>query len=393
MLHKIATTLKLFGAHAMHLISFCSPRKKNIAVFIGWHNGKDREIFADNAKYLFLHFQNEHPEFRSVWLAKDTKLASLLKQKGYLAYYQHSLLGIYYALRAGYTIVDAHFHTCNWKFSGRSKVMQLWHGKGMKKSGHVSNRKKRNSYFINPAYHSNYNSIIATSNKTADLLTTTFNQPISDIIVTGHPRTDILHKNIPGAEIDAHHEFEKQIQLAKENGAKKIILYAPTFRPDGSNPLATFDIDAANNHMEKLNYHMFVSLHPKFSAKDSGICEKNSHLTYIAAGYDIYPQLKQVDMLITDYSSLYVDFLMLDRPIIFYTYDLDKYKKESGLYDDFETLTPGPHPQNFTDLLEAIESEDTYKENRNEVRDVLFSHNDGSSAKRISEQTMDTKNC
>jgi len=138
-------------------------------------------------------------------------------------------------------------------------------------------------------------------------------------------------------------------------------LYAPTFRPDGSNPLTTFDVTAANTFMKKRNYHMMVSLHPKFSAQDSGISEENSNLTYISAGYDIYPQLQHVDMLITDYSSLYVDFLLLDKPIIFYVYDLDWYKKESGLYEEFDTLTPGPHPQTFDELLTVIEADDTHK--------------------------------
>jgi len=246
MFHKIGTALQLLGAYCIRGCSYCIPRSSKIVVCIGWHHGKTREMFADNAKYFFLHLQHAHPDVTSVWLAKDRALATVLQHAGLRAHYLHSWKGIYYALRAGHTIVDAHLQTENWKFSGGSTLTQLWHGKGMKKSGHASKRTQHVPALVQPGRHTTYDTLIATSHKTAELLATTFTHPADAIAVTGHPRTDLFYKDIPGAAIDAHTTFAEAIQRAKANGAKKIVLYAPTFRPDGSNPLATFDVARAN---------------------------------------------------------------------------------------------------------------------------------------------------
>ena len=84
---------KFFNDH-MHTFSHLFPRSQHVWVFIGWHVGHDMEIFADNSKYLFLHTAHNHPEIKAVWLAKDRRFAVLLRSRGYISYYQHSVLGI-----------------------------------------------------------------------------------------------------------------------------------------------------------------------------------------------------------------------------------------------------------------------------------------------------------
>lgn len=192
MVKKIYTLLSIILAHCIHILAYIIPRSKNIWVCIGWHSNKEREIFADNSKYFFLYLQNEKPELTSVWVAKDKKLAKILQKKGYTSHYVNSFLGIYYSLRAGYTIVDARIQIPNWKFSSGSTIVQLWHGKGMKKSGHAGEYNMSQSFFINPGFFTKYDFIVATSNNTAQLLSQTFNQPIEKIHITGQPRTDVF---------------------------------------------------------------------------------------------------------------------------------------------------------------------------------------------------------
>ena len=70
---------------------------------------------------------------------------------------------------------------------------------------------------------------------------------------------------------------------------------------------------------------------------------------------DIYPLLKHTDMMITDYSSIYFDYLLLDKPIIFYPYDFEQYTKDDrNLLFDYESMTPGPHCQDQTSLEKTI---------------------------------------
>lgn len=385
---KLYTLITIISAHIIHVFAYLIPRSKNIWVCIGWHKSTEREIFADNSKYFFLYLQNEKPHVTSVWLAKDKKLATILKNKGYKSYYAHSLRGIYYAIRARYTIVDARISVCNWKFSSGSKIVQLWHGKGMKKSGNDSNYNSSHSYFKNPNYWVHYSSIIATSEKTGELISRAFSQPMSDIIITGQPRTDIFFNHINGAEIDENKKLKKYIFHAKANNINEIILYAPTFRADGSNPLDQLNesrLFSLNSFLKNSNKLFIIGLHPKFAFKKVRVTEKYSNIMYLDPGLDIYTCFKDIDVIITDYSNIYIDFLLLEKQSIFFTYDEAWYRKTTGLNEEFETLTPGPHVTNFKELLYSLDHEDEFIHKRRTVKSKLFLHQDGRSSERIYE--------
>ncbi len=382
---KISTLLSIIFAHIIHTASYLMPRSNTIWVCIGWHNSKEREIFADNSKYFFLHLQNEHSEITSVYLTRDRALATILTNAGFTAYYNHSLWGIYYALRAHYTIVDARITTRNWKFSGGSCVIQLWHGKGMKKSGHDGNYNNNQNYFTNPSFFLTYDKIIATSDRTAALLSGTFSQPTSDMVITGQPRTDVFYREIKGSEIDSHTILKNYIDGARAANSNKVILYAPTFRADGSSPLAQFDWGQLNTFLIKHNYHFIIGLHPKFGAKTVEDMSDYSHIFNIPPGFDSYPYFNDIDAVITDYSNIYIDFLLLDKPVFFFTYDEAWYRHSTGLHEDFDTLTPGPHITTQADLESALAATDGYQTARSEARVALFAQEDGGASARIFE--------
>ena len=384
--NKTYTFITICLAHLIRALSYLVPRSDKIWVCIGWHNSSQREIFADNSKYFFLYLQNEQPDCKAVWISRDKKMAEILTSHGYSSYYMHTIKGIYYALRAKYTIVDAKIHTRNWKFSGGSRVTQLWHGKGMKKSGHDGNYNSSHSYFKTPAFHLKYDSLVATSQKTASLLSKAFSQPVEDIMITGQPRTDIFYREIKGSEIDTDQSLSDLIKEARKTNKKKTILYAPTFRADGSNPFAQLTEDkllALNTILQKNNYLFILSLHPKFAARDVINTNKYSHIESIAAGFDMYPYFDEIDTVITDYSNIYIDFLLLDKEVIFFTFDEERYRKLTGLHEDFNTLTPGPHVKTFNELLLSIENEDIYMQMRSDVRKILFKQEDGDASQRI----------
>ncbi len=382
---RVQTAVSILLSWITYTLSFLFPRSKRVWVFIGWHHNGDREVFADNSKYFFLHVAQQVGGIQPIWIAKDESLASLLRAQNYNAYSVHSLRGIYYSLRARYTFVDAFMTREHWRLSGRSTIVQLWHGKGMKKTGHDSPYSlKSRSWFAEPNLFVQFSKLVASSPYTAKLMASTFKKNLDDIIITGLPRNDILFRDISGAEIDRHPGLTN---LLKEiPPATRTILYAPTFRPNGTNPIDQLDLPELNNFFASANEHLIISLHPKFARKDSVSVVTYSHIHFIDAGYDIYPLLKQIDVLITDYSSLYVDFLLLDRPIIFFTYDLDTYKIDMGLHDDFERLTPGPHVKNHKELINVLKTNDTYREKRAAVKKELFTYSDGNASARLFEK-------
>lgn len=381
---RLLTFIFICVSHFIYRISFFVPRNNNLWVCIGWHTSKNREIFADNAKYFFLHVNEFHKEIRTIWLARDKELADILTKEGYEAYYINSFRGVFYTLRAGYTFIDAYLENRFWKYTGRSKIVQLWHGKGMKKTGYDSSYStKTRSKFLQPGFFAPLHRLISTSPYTTNLMCSTFGVPRDKIIEAGLPRDDVLFDSIKGADIDAHSELKERINELLKQGVKKILLYAPTFRPDGSNPLSSLDMLQLETILAEYDYHLILSLHPKFARKEHTRSVDSIRISYIDSGWDIYPYLKNIDILITDYSSLYIDFLLLDKPMIFYTYDFATYSNQMGLHDDYLKLTPGPHPTTFTELLSSIIEEDVYKVERDGVRNILFTYQDGHSAKRI----------
>lgn len=385
-MNKILTFLNILVSYFIFGLSWLIPKKKGTYIFYGWHKDTNREIFADNSKYLFLYLANDKSK-TVIWLSNNDKLPKILREKGYKAFSQSSRSGILSALRAEYTIRDSFFQLENWRLSGGSKFIQLWHGKGMKKTGFDSPYSlKRYNRFLNPHLFARCEFMIASSSYTAELVHRSFRVPTDQILVSGLPRHDVLFTSISHSEIDSH---APEIFQERRQAGDRLILYAPTFRPDGSSPLDAIDFVALNAVLTSTHSTFFILLHPKFALKPEINLATFSHIQTLAPGLDIYPTLKEFDLLITDYSSLYIDFLLLDRPVAFFTYDREDYEKQMGLYEDFDELTPGPHAKTFPKLLEVIaSSSDTFKQARQEVIQKLFSYQDANASKRVVEKIL-----
>jgi len=103
---------------------------------------------------------------------------------------------------------------------------------------------------------------------------------------------------------------------------------------------------------------------------------------------DLYDVLNGVDLLMTDYSGVYFDFLLLNRPIIFLPVDLDEYVKTRGfLVDPYEEWTPGPkvvsQDHMELELLKSLDDSDYFNKDRIRLRNIIHSYKDSSSTKRV----------
>ncbi|HPV70767.1 MAG TPA: CDP-glycerol glycerophosphotransferase family protein [Candidatus Magasanikbacteria bacterium] len=381
---KVITLLNLILSWLIYGLSFLVPKDKRVWIFIGWHKNKEREIFADNSKYLFLYCYKYRQDKKIIWIGQDKKISKILDKEGLTSYPINSLRGIYYSLRANYTFVDALLNLKNWRYSGNSKIIQLWHGKGLKKSGFDSpySIKKYNKLLF-PNLFTKFFKTIATSKITAKLMSSTFKIDEKNVLITGLPRNDIFFIDLPGKNIDLNSDMENKV---KNNDGEKI-LYAPTFRPDGSNPLDQWDFKKTDDLLREKNYYLFIQLHPKFAVKNYAVQKNLKNIFFVKPGYDFYPLLKNFNLLITDYSSLYIDFLLLDKPIIFFTYDLEKYSKEMGLHNDFIINSPGIHSKNFSELLMNLANfkKDPQRNRRLLIKSNLYEFDDGKASQRILE--------
>ena len=134
---------------------------------------------------------------------------------------------------------------------------------------------------------------------------------------------------------------------------KPIILYAPTFRE------ADLEQEKVDLNIESLkvlkDYNILLRLHPLIRNKiDENLYKKNKNFINCCHYPDISDILCITDILISDYSSIIYEFSILEKPIIFYAYDLEDYKKERGFYIEYPEDLPGKTVYNEKELLTTL---------------------------------------
>jgi CDP-glycerol glycerophosphotransferase len=173
----------------------------------------------------------------------------------------------------------------------------------------------------------------------------------------------------------------------REN-AGKVGIYAPTFRNSLNDPFAdgTVDLKALSDASSRLDLLLLVKLHPWMHGRLKAV--ELPGLVFVAPDSDLYPLLPLADFLITDYSSVFFDYLLLDRPVLFYAYDLATYlAEERPMYFDYDEMTPGPKSFDMQHLVAAMSAvakgEDDWRDGRAKVRSLVFEHQDGMAAERL----------
>ncbi|HET7627929.1 MAG TPA: CDP-glycerol glycerophosphotransferase family protein, partial [Bacillales bacterium] len=204
------------------------------------------------------------------------------------------------------------------------------------------------------------------------------------IIEEGYPRIDLTLNSDP---VNVRGQL-RQYGL-RLDGKKKTLLYAPTWKGKRVSEVNN-DLPQIIADMKELQdeigdaYNVLVKVHPflyKEAANDPGIA---AHL--VPDFVDSNELLAAVDVLVTDYSSIFFDFLVTGRPILFYTWDLDEYSEERGQYFDRAEL-PGPILLNVKELaavVKTIESvQETYRDRYSAMRERFTCHDDGKVTERI----------
>jgi CDP-glycerol glycerophosphotransferase len=206
------------------------------------------------------------------------------------------------------------------------------------------------------------------------------------VLDTGYPRVDLMYKA-------DQEKLRSQLTIKTD---KKVILYAPTWRgqvgdeEDQSIQLLK-DVEALNNQFNDnyivlLKSHYFVSKY--FS--EQGV----AHLC-VPDWIDSNELLSIVDILITDYSSIFFEFLSTGKPVIFYAADVREYEEERGLYLSMDEL-PGPLCKNLDAVVEQInhldEMQTTYRDTYEQFTKTYCYHDDGQATSRFVETVLLNKN-
>ena len=377
------------------LISQCFPRSKKIWVFGSWHGTQ----FSDNTAYLFQYVINNNPNIKAVWLTENKLLIEQLKAKGYQVFHKNSIIGFWYGSRAGFSFINCGYDDVNKYCIRGSLIIQLWHGiplKKIKNDDIINENIQRPSIIILirniilkllPFLNERYDLIISTGSKVTDRFESAFKINRSNIVETGYPRMDIIL-----SEKSAY--CKTQLHSYHDDTIEKFILYAPTHRGEGRREhdmLSHLDFEKFNRFLQKHKSIMLIKMHYYESDKISfNSINEHSHIHLLNNQEinDINRILHHIDVLITDYSSVFYDFLVLDRPVLFAPFDLEEYQKiDRELYEDYSSATPGPICQNWDEIqiqLEKYFSEgDTYQTERKEIFNQYFKYSDNHNSERI----------
>lgn len=275
------------------------------------------------------------------------------------------------------------------------KIIQLWHGPGAFKTMGLSRNDKKPSKIKKLLTHRNYTKAIVTSDEIKWCYRDAFNMDINNIKSVGFPRTDMF--------FDKKYIKETRDKLLKKYPqfkGKKIITFAPTYRgvslAKSYYDYKELDIDKIYKDLNE-DYVFIVKLHPglmDFESKEIFFksLKKYPDFYYDFTSYrDINDLLLITDILITDYSSVVFDYLLVDKPIVYFTYDLDEYENNRGLYYPFKDYVYGSIAKDSNQLIKAIKKEDMMEAKRKKFRDKFMKSCDGHSTKRTYDMIFKNK--
>lgn len=361
----------LFTRLALHLIGFIPSilfiffpfRNKKSIIF----NSQFNTTFEHNSKTLFLHMIGDQSnDLEIYYVMNDDGLRRKLNQK-YGNYFisTSSILGVFKVLFA-HTWITSSLETPvgGVGLSIKRKVIHLGHGSPIKKVGLGVNS---NSILRRLYYHllkSNFSYFLSTSKEFDDAWADCLGFNLNRVIRAPQARNDKIVRS-------------QAIPFNKDHYS---ILYAPTWRP-GSDirifPFDDFDIDLLTSFLNKNDIHIYLRVHPNFVQSLPFSLSHHSNIFILSSDEveDINEVLGSFDLLVTDYSSIYFDYLLTLKPIIFLPYDQDYYGEVVGFTIPYEKLTPGPKPITLIDFIYEIElfynNNDEYLPQRKVVDDLV----------------------
>ncbi|HHX67264.1 MAG TPA: hypothetical protein GX708_04300 [Gallicola sp.] len=362
--------------------------------------------FSGNSRALYKYMIKKYnKQMNLIWVVETQSAFNALSEKGIKCIFKESE-EFCHAIDKADLLFDTHGQFSNLDLKNKIYV-NLWHGIPIKKIGYWLDKKdltEMDIVFLNNV--SNKTDLLTTPSQfSSSLLSVAFNIKIEKVLTLGMPRLDDFSSD------DLTSKFEKIIKTKKQR-YKKIIIYLPTFRQgcgrynDGTisnnNILNLNDYDETIllKYLKGNDYLMLVKHHP--SEETEIFKTKSGNLVYFndsdLGKYDmsLNELLKCTDMLITDYSSVFIEYLALSKPIIFLDTDISIFERNRGLIlKDKDLWFPGPCVSNIkTFVLEAqklLQSDSYFKERRDKLK-TLFLENSNNNCKKLCEHLFEKNN-
>lgn len=379
-LHIVLFVMRCF----YFLVEKLVRKDKRIALFF-----LTEKYYFDNSKYLF-EYMREKNDFNSILFTPNKDLFLKLTEKfpGEVVY-AWSLKGFFLFLRTRNVIISygtsAAAFTPYYLHEKCKNIIYLGHGTPMKKMGLQTPVWRK---YGKERQLQKYTYMVGSSPLEQMIHAAGFNIDMNNVWVSGLPRNDYLLQDI---------SLHPELLVANPILDRKIILYAPTWREEGHKthffPFEDFDGKKLSEFLDKEDAYILVRGHKEDIKRNT--LEKTHDFFAIDRVIkadqdrfeDVYQLLPYVDVLLTDYSSLWIDYLLLDRPIVFLPYDLKEYSKYKGFFIDFESNTPGAKSSTqkefLTHLHRYFNKPETHTKWRKKIRDLYHTYQDDKSCERV----------
>ena len=330
----------------------------------------DNCYYNYNSKYLFEYVKEHLPQITPLFVINEENLRRELSEQYGEEYFieTESKEGIRRVLEAGVWFTSAGLPVYGTGLGKNRLIVNLWHGVPLKKIALMDpNMKKAARIYFKKIFSENYTWILTTSRALVPVMAKSFQVSEDRLRVWGQPRNDCIF-----APPDRKQILEGIYSDLPEY--KKVVLYAPTFRDYGNTrlfPFEDFDKKVFEDFLEQEKILLLLRLHIKeAAAADAYVSSRIRRFGSEEAG-DVTGMLGMFDLLITDYSSIYIDYLLTDKPLMFLPYDRERYLDGRGMNFDYDEVTPGPKPETMKEFMmeikEFMNGEDSWKKERDRV--------------------------
>lgn len=324
---------------------------KNKVVFVA--------SFKDNNVYIYQELQKRQFPGQVVFLCKASCYKSIKKSVSAPVFLIEDkkifdeIKAAYHLITAKTVIVDNYYgFLAAANFKKNVECIQIWHAAGaIKNFGYldqtVKAKPKKYQKRISSVY-SRFHKVIVGSEKFAEVFEKAFGVKKEQFLPFGFPRTDFFY-DTKLHDIKRAKFYEKYPMFRY----KKIILYAPTYRPNEEDNRLALDIEKMYEQLNE-EFVLLIRMHPSVNLLEL------EDIRYVDFAFDfskdssVNDLLLVTDYLITDYSSIPFEYAILKKPMIFFPYDLEVYKNNPGIWGEYEDIVPGPIAYDTEEIIHYI---------------------------------------
>lgn len=355
----------------IELLSLFTKLDPNRIVF----NSTNNTNFNFNSKYLFLYLLNHENKYNVYFVVND-KIALKKLKSNYGDHFisTNTLKGLFVSAKAKFwisSVLETPYLSLPIVKNKSRIVYHLGHGVPLKKIGLAEANISKFQYLNRWLRTKRFTHVLSYSQFYKSIMYESFKNPSISFVYLGQPRNDQL-------TITNEQSFDHVSTIYPQiTRSSKLILYSPTWRDYSITqffPFSNLNPIKFNEQLKKENIYLLLREHPYYPSVVPEDFQNLSNVLFFNS--DIFPEimdyLSLFDKLITDYSSIYLDFLCLNKPIAFIPYDLDEYIANVGFNVDYFTISPGPKITSFSDFQRFIfTAEDLYHEDRARVMRLI----------------------